>query len=694
MEYEDIKKRAIRGIVALTGRTVVLQLVSVVAFFLLGIFLSPSAVGVFIIVSSVMRILSLFTDVGLGAALIQKKEELDSEDLKTAFTLQEILVVFVVLLGFVATPLVANYIKLDSDGIFLYRILVFSLFISSLKVIPSILLERKLAFDKQILPQIVEAIVFNSLVVFLAYKGFGVASYAWAVLCSSLAGLPLYYLLSPWSPSFGIAFQRARKMISYGLAYQGKSVLAVVKDDLLTFFLAGKVSSAGVGYWGWAQRWSYSPFRFIADSVTKVTFPAYARIQHDKELLRVSVEKSLFGVSSLLFPILTAMVAVFPGLIKILPRYEKWEPALISFYFLCATAGISALSNVLVNALDATGRVKTTLGLMVLWIVGTWGLTIFLITRLGFTGIAVAQIFLLAALGFVLVKRRFLGHEGLNAISQLVMDIALPLLMFCQLIDKFDFKLYANWWIFPLLSLAITAIGLAIGWCFKPWIKGHDHKLQFVSLVGFQNSGYLPLALVAALLPGEKLTVMFIYIFLFLIGFNAAIFSLGIHMISFYKNKKFELASLFSPPVIAMGIGLMLVYFGLHKFIPQTLLLPLRLMGDCTLPLAMLVVGGMLAELDIGRMQKGPVALILTLKLIALPLLGLLLIMKLHLPELVALLILIELAMPPATTLSIIVRHYKKEDVLVSQGIFFGHIASIITIPIFLSLYYALVMVK
>lgn len=390
MEYEDIKKRAIRGIVALTGRTVVLQLVSVVAFFLLGIFLSPSAVGVFIIVSSVMRILSLFTDVGLGAALIQKNEELDKDDLKTAFTLQEILVVFVVLIGFIATPLVANYIKLDSDGIFLYRVLVFSLFISSLKVIPSILLERKLAFDKQILPQIVEAVIFNGLVVFLAYKNFGVASYAWAILASSLVGLPLYYLLSPWLPSLGIIPQKAKQMIFYGLAYQGKSILAVIKDDLLTFFLAGKVGSAGVGYWGWAQRWSYFPFRFIVDSVTKVTFPAYARVQQDKEILRTAVEKSLFGVSSTLFPVLTAMTFLVPNFVANFSQYQKWQPALPSFYFLASAAAVSGLSNILINTLDATGRVKTTLRLMIMWIVLTWGLTIPSISLMGFTGISVA----------------------------------------------------------------------------------------------------------------------------------------------------------------------------------------------------------------------------------------------------------------------------------------------------------------
>ena len=112
-------------------------------------------------------------------------------------------------------------------------------------------------------------------------------------------------------------------------------------------------------------------------------------------------------------------------------------------------------------------------------------------------------------------------------------------------------------------------------------------------------------------------------------------------------------------------------------------------------PMAVLVVvGGSLARIHLRRLDKKAIFLMILAKLIILPAAGLWLILKLNLPILVGLLLLIQLAMPPATSLSLIVRHYRKEDLLVSQGIFFGHIASIITIPIFLSLYFALVMVR
>ena len=310
------------------------------------------------------------------------------------------------------------------------------------------------------------------------------------------------------------------------------------------------------------------------------------------------------------------------------------------------------------------------------------------------TGSAVMQIFLLAALGYFLIKKNILGHEGLNALSRLVIEITLPLMIFCQLIKDFSFRLYSNWWIFPLISIAITITGLIIGSLFTLFIRGPQHKLQFLSLVAFQNSGYLVLALVAALLPQDKLDSMFIYIFLFLLGFNLVIWSLGVYILSFTRAKKFELGSLFSPPVIATLVSLIFIFFGLNKFLPLAVLKPLRMVGDCTLPLAMLVVGGNLASIHLGHIDKKAMSLAILAKLIILPLLGLGLVIKFKLPELVGLLILMQLAVPSATTLSLIVRHYKKEDLFISQGIFLTHIASLVTLPLFLSFYFALIMIK
>ncbi len=310
------------------------------------------------------------------------------------------------------------------------------------------------------------------------------------------------------------------------------------------------------------------------------------------------------------------------------------------------------------------------------------------------TGLAVGQIFLLGVIGYLLVRRKFLAAAGLDAISRLAMEVTLPALIFCQLMQDFSFGAYRQWWIFPLFSILITLIGLAVGLLFSFFIKGEQHKLQFLSLVGFQNSGYLPLALVAALLAPEDLGAMFIYIFLFLIGFNLVIFSVGTHILNYHKAKSFDWSNILSAPVIATLLGLGIVFFGLNKFVPDALIKPLRMLGESTLPLAMLVVGGSLAEINLRQINKKAISLLILAKMFVLPAIGLGLVFVFNAPQLIGLLLVIQLAMPSAVTLSVILRDSKKEDLLVSQGILLTHLASAITIPLFLILYFSRVMLK
>jgi len=310
------------------------------------------------------------------------------------------------------------------------------------------------------------------------------------------------------------------------------------------------------------------------------------------------------------------------------------------------------------------------------------------------TSVAVIQIILLAAIGYFLVKRRVLNDAGLSTLSRMTVEVTLPILIFCQLIKDFSFDKYANWWVFPLLSLAITLAGLVIGSLFLRFIHGAEHKKQFLSLVAFQNSGYLPLALISSLLPKEKSEPMLIYLFLFLLGFNLIIWSFGVYMLTYHKTQKFELGSLFSPPVIATLLSLVIIFFGANKFIPGFILKPLGMVGNCTVPLSMVVVGGNLAQIYLRIVDKKAIFLAVLAKMIILPVLGFWLVIKLGLPELIGLLIIMQLAVPSATNLSVIIRHYKKEDLLISQGVLFSHVAGIITLPFFLSLYFTLNMVK
>lgn len=423
-DIQIIKKRSVAGIVALTSRTFILQIVAFTATFLLTIFLTPAVFGIFYVVSAIISFLGYFSDIGLAAALIQKKEDLTREDLVTTFTIQQILVGSVVALAFIFSRPIATFYGLDSAGVFLLRALLVSFFLSSLKTIPSVLLERTLKFQSLIIPQILETVAFYAIAVTLAWQGHGIASFTWAVLARGIVGLVAMYAVSPWRVGLGISAPVARRLMRFGLPFQLNSFLALVKDDLLTIFLGKILTFAEVGYIGWAKKWAEVPLRLIMDSVIRVTFPAFARIQQSKELLGRAIEKTMFGLALTILPISTGLMFFIGPLVGIIPRYGKWEPALFSFSLFVVAAAIASLSTPLTNALNAVGRIKVTLGLMVFWTIATWLLTVLLISMMGFDGFALALVLVSLTIGVVVyLTKKAAAFSFISAVRSPVLGV-------------------------------------------------------------------------------------------------------------------------------------------------------------------------------------------------------------------------------------------------------------------------------
>lgn len=410
-----IKQRSIRGVFALTSRTFIIQVVSLLASFILTIFLSPSVFGVFFVVSAAIAFLSYFSDIGLAAALIQKKERISDEDLKTTFTIQQTLVVIVVVIFLLLSGKVGDFYNLGKDGVFLFQALAIAFFFSSLKTIPSIILERSLRFEKLVIPQIVETLFFNIIVVVLAIKGFGIASFTYAVLARGLSGLITMYLISPWKIRLGFSKESASKLLSFGLPFQLNSFLALIKDDLLIVYLGKVLPIAQVGYIGFAQKWAFTPLRLVMDNIIRITFPSFSRLQDEKDVLKKAIEKSIFAASFLIFPSLFGLVILSPYFVNFIPKYLKWEPAILSLGFFSINAALSSVSTPLTNALNAIGKIKVTLYLMVFWTVATWVLTPIFIKMFGFNGVSMASAIIACSVVLVIyLVRKYIKFDVLK----------------------------------------------------------------------------------------------------------------------------------------------------------------------------------------------------------------------------------------------------------------------------------------
>lgn len=431
VSYETVKQRAIKGVAILTGRTFILQIVSQISIFLLTILLSPSQFGVFFLVSAVINFFAYFSDIGLAAALIQKKEKLEQKDLRTVFTIQQLLVLSLVVLIFLLTPIFKNWYSFSQDAVYLLWALSLSLFFSSLKTIPSVILERQLNFNKLIIPQVAETVVFYTVAVSLAWQGLGITSFTWAVLARGATGLLVMYSVQPWRPGFAFSKHSLKSLLSFGLPYQLNTFLAVVKDDGLIMVLGGMLGASGIGLLGWAQKWGTAPLRFFMDQIIKVTFPTFSRLQDDQKRLSKAVSKSMLLITTLVFPVVVGLVVLAPALTVVIPKYEKWQPALLALTLISFNSLWAAVTTPLTNVLNAIGKIKITFWLMVMWTVLTWITIPALTLRYGVNGAALGLsivgtssiIAIFIATKFITVD--FINSVGKPLISSLIMGVIL-----------------------------------------------------------------------------------------------------------------------------------------------------------------------------------------------------------------------------------------------------------------------------
>lgn len=427
-QLHAIATKSVKGVFALVSRSFLIQILGVGTSFVLTLLLDPESFGVFFVVSSIIVFFNYFQDIGLAASLIQKKTDPSKDDLRTVFTVQQALVLTLVIPSLIFSKNLASFYGLDSQGHMLLVALLASFLLTSLRTIPTVILERKLNYSRLVIPQVLENIVYNISLIVCALLGLGITSFIVAVLLRSIVGLVATYIIQPWP--IGIAFNKNsfKSLVSFGIPFQTNSILALFKDDFLTIILGKILPIAQLGYIGFAQRLAYLPLRLVMDNIIKITFPSFARLQDDKFALKIAIEKSLFLIALVIFPIAVGIISFSPYLIEFIPKYQKWEPALVSVMFFSLGSVISSISTPITNFLNAIGKVKVTLYFMIFWTVMIWVTTLSFIHFAGYNGVAAASFAVsLTSVGVFIIAKRYVDFSIFKVIYK---QIAASVIMY------------------------------------------------------------------------------------------------------------------------------------------------------------------------------------------------------------------------------------------------------------------------
>lgn len=293
--------------------------------------------------------------------------------------------------------------------------------------------------------------------------------------------------------------------------------------------------------------------------------------------------------------------------------------------------------------------------------------------------VIVEQIFILslvAATGYIAYKAKILNAEANKAISRLVIYVTLPAMLIASVADVPDSVTNGSVWLLlgaSFLTYALLAV-IALG---VPRIlkADKDDYGVYAFMTMFGNVGFMGFPVLTALF-GEKAIFLAA---IFNLPLNLISFSLGILMIA-PKGTKLKATTFLNPTVVA-SVAALLLYL-LPVSLPTVVNSGLSLIGDATIPLAMMLIGASLAQIPFREVWNIPRLYLLSLiKLIICPLFIYFVLQWFIGDELLLGIATILIAMPVATNTTMLCIEYNGNEFLASRGVFISTILSLVTIP-------------
>jgi O-antigen/teichoic acid export membrane protein len=317
--------------------------------------LSPTDFGLFGIALLSVSALDTFSQPGLQAALVQKKGDVNSF-LDTAWTVAVLRGFLLFIALFLFAPLIADFFN-SPQAMPVLRVLSISTILSGLKNIKLLFFQKELEFRKQFLYEFSATLVDLVVVVICAFILKNVWALVWGIMASNVVRVCLSYIIYPYRPRIKLERKKILSLLGFGKWIWGSTALIFFinqGDDVLLGKILGVTA---LGFYQMAYLLSNLPATEIAKVISKVTFPAYSKLQSDISRLREAYLKVLKLTSFAAIPLAGCIFALAPEFVQIFLG-AKWKPIIPVVQVLVLAGVLRSLSSTFGPVLHGLGLPK------------------------------------------------------------------------------------------------------------------------------------------------------------------------------------------------------------------------------------------------------------------------------------------------------------------------------------------------
>lgn len=351
----SLKEQGIRAFIwDFTGKLSTQGMGFIVSIFLARL-LEPADFGLVAIVMVVVGIAGVFTDIGLGGALIQRRK-LHPVHYASVFYFNIIVASVLAVITFFSAPVISTFYE-NAHLLPIIHAMSFLFIFNALGSVQSIRLRKALNYALITKISLLSSLISGVLGVSLAFGGAGVWSLVVQILSMGAIGSTLLWWFGGWHPSLTFSGRALVQLWAFGF----RMFLSALLDNIysrLDFLIIGKLFPVvTLGYFQRAKSLNGMIVQYSSGSLMSVLFPILSKVQKDLPRFQNIVLKALGLISFLVFLLVGGFYLVGKEVIVLLFS-EKWLPSVGFFQILVLSGFAFPISALLVNVLGSRGNSK------------------------------------------------------------------------------------------------------------------------------------------------------------------------------------------------------------------------------------------------------------------------------------------------------------------------------------------------
>lgn len=351
MDPVSLATRTIRGTLW-TGSAFVMQILTTLVFYHI---LAIDDMGLFEWSLFVVMLLALLCDLGLGSALVQKREAGDGHFDSAFWTcLATGLVVTAVVQWEIAR--ICGWVA-GSDAGQMQPILAGMMWIVPFAAVSGIFrarLQRDLRWRAMAGAEIASSVAHAACAFGLLAADFGILSAVYSAVAREAVLLLGLALTSRWYPGVRISRSALGLILSFGLNLTGSRCINYLNSNLARILIFPALGKEALGYYGFAYRLTLMPLVRISTIITRVFFPTFSAIQKDDALLRRAYMKATQAVALAYWPALAVVIVFAPQIADVI--LEESAPVLWPLRLLALATLVKAVGASVGSIFLAKGR--------------------------------------------------------------------------------------------------------------------------------------------------------------------------------------------------------------------------------------------------------------------------------------------------------------------------------------------------